>query len=89
MQKKTMKNKINFILIVLIFGSIKLYGQIDTLNQKDNQGLKIGYWKEYYDNGKIKNEGNYIIIERQLSMEELFFHNLQPTDSIVKRSVKP
>lgn len=65
-----------------------MYGQIDTLNQMDNQGLKFGYWIEYHDNGKIKAEGNYKIIERQLSMEELFFHNLQSTDSTVKRSVK-
>ena len=83
-----MKNKINFILIVLIVGSIKLYGQIDTINQIDNQGLEFGYWKKYYDNGKIKAEGSYKIIERQLSMEELFFYNLQPSDSVVKRSVK-
>lgn len=83
-----MKNKISFILIVFILVSINLYGQIDTINQKDGQELKSGYWKEYHDNGKIRAEGNYRIIERQLSPEELFFYNLQVTDSTVKRSVK-
>ena len=83
-----MKHKINFILSIIILFSINLHGQNDTINQINDEGLKFGYWKEYHENGKIRAEGNYRIIERQLSNEEIFFYDLNVTDSIVIRSVK-
>ncbi len=82
----TIKN--SFILAISILISLSIQGQNDTINQTNKKGHKYGYWKEYHENGNIKSEGNYKIIERQMSMEEIFFYDLNVSDSIVNRSVK-
>jgi hypothetical protein len=83
-----MNNRINFVFVILILLSINFYGQIDTINQTDSQGHKFGYWMEYHENGNIRAEGNYRIIESPLSDEEKFFWGLQVSDSIVRKSLK-
>lgn len=50
-----------FIFLVLAVISFNIgYSQSDTLNRKDEAGTKVGYWIVNFDNGKIKEEGNYI-----------------------------
>lgn len=50
------------ILIILLFSASYLsYGQeiADTLNQVDDGGRKIGYWKKYDDRGMVIYEGRF------------------------------
>jgi hypothetical protein len=75
-------------LIIIILFSINLHGQNDTINKINDDGLKFGYWKEYHGNGKIKTEGNYKIIKRELSNEEKFFYDEDEYDSVATRTVK-
>ncbi|MBN8701472.1 MAG: toxin-antitoxin system YwqK family antitoxin [Bacteroidetes bacterium] len=32
----------------------------ERINRKDRDGLKQGVWKDFYDNGNLKNEGRYL-----------------------------
>jgi len=88
MLRKKMNITVKFILIASLLISINLRGQQDTINQFNDKGVKVGFWREYHENGIIDAEGSYKIIERQLSIEEIFFYDLQEQDSIIKSPVK-
>ena len=46
------------------------------INQYDPEGNKIGYWENYYKNGKIQTKGNYINGKRE-GIWEIYFDNGQ------------
>jgi len=48
-----------YIILLSIF-SITAFSQSDTLNQKDANNKKQGYWIFYYDNNVKKEEGRYV-----------------------------
>ena len=58
--------KISFFILLSAF-IINGYGQNDTLNKKDENGLKQGYWIVYFpDNpAQIKTEGKYVDNKKQ------------------------
>ena len=46
-------------LTVALFIATLVFGQNDTVNQVDTKGLKQGYWKKEYPNGKTLYEGQF------------------------------
>ena len=50
--------KITVLFVLLAFASFCVYSQTDTVfNQTDKNGLKQGYWKKEYPNGKLMYKG--------------------------------
>ena len=80
-------DKIIFILFLTIFFSFNAVSQNDTNNQVDENGLKIGYWSYYHNNGNIKSKGKYKIVPIKDS-EELFMIDFDESDSVLLKSVK-
>ncbi|MEA1876663.1 MAG: hypothetical protein U9N86_07345 [Bacteroidota bacterium] len=52
-----MKPVISLFLFMIFIQSIS--GQNDTVNQKDQQGNRTGYWIKYHPNGQIQYEGYF------------------------------
>jgi antitoxin component YwqK of YwqJK toxin-antitoxin module len=48
-----------FILIFFLIASSALFSQEGEINQFDSNGKQTGFWKKYYENGKIKYEGTF------------------------------
>ncbi|WP_439880138.1 toxin-antitoxin system YwqK family antitoxin [Pontibacter sp. MBLB2868] len=40
-------------------GKVKAVGKYALADDKTSDNLKAGFWKEYHENGSLKNEGNY------------------------------
>ena len=49
------------ILILFVAASCAVFGQSNTINQMDKNGLPFGKWIYYYSNGCVKEEGVYKI----------------------------
>ncbi len=47
-----------YILTSLLF-TVSLHAQDTVFNQLNSRGQKTGYWKKYYDNGKLKYQGYF------------------------------
>ncbi len=39
--------------------ALTIYGQDTVFNSVNTEGQKTGYWKKYYDNGKLRYEGRF------------------------------
>ncbi|MGD2034573.1 MAG: hypothetical protein PVF73_05915 [Bacteroidales bacterium] len=48
-----------FSLILILTTTLQIKAQHDTINQTDENGLKQGYWKKEYPNGKLLYEGHF------------------------------
>lgn len=77
-------------LFFVLFSSLlfQTQGQNDTINRTTTDGLKYGFWQEYFQNGNIKTEGEYKIFKQPFSEEELFFFGITNPDSLHSRSIK-
>ena len=51
--------KIYIILFILLNSLLSVSQLTDSINFKDNNGLKEGLWKFYYDSGEIEQEAHY------------------------------
>lgn len=83
-----MKNVAIIILTICILLTIESLAQNDTINQVDKEGRKFGYWKTYYENNKLKEEGEYKKIPESASPEQLFMMGITKDKSGKTNSIK-
>ena len=75
-----MKSK--FFLILLILLPFYLYSQDTVYNVLDKDGLKTGYWKSYYPNGKLRYLGYFIKGKPAGQMKKYYSGGLLHADMI-------